>query len=279
MSDPQQSRSWYQNSRGRLYITRRGRARRPIPYVRRLPNNRPDVLPIQPNPVAITQNQGILPIPVVRPPLNLDLNAPGPHVITPGRVVSPPLYRGTNAPGPNQAIPPTQVLGPPLVQHSNRRPPISNVGQVRPNRRPFALRRTPLNARDLNARVARPNHPTVPMWRAPATVPPNAPGRLPTFRPISFQTTPHHITFRHRFPQMYVTVPQSLPRGTLINLFHPSGRRPFSISPRNAQGFYTLNSLFIDPPRALGERILGQPDDQNVNSNPPPTPPTNQPPQ
>jgi hypothetical protein len=94
------------------------------------------------------------------------------------------------------------------------------------------------------------------MWRIPLSIPPNDPGRQqPTFHPVNVESPHRFNMFRHRFPQMYITIPQDLPQGSIVNVFHPARFEPIAVTPRDATGLYKLINLPTEPPEALGEML------------------------
>ncbi len=233
MSDQAPQRGRGRDRPGRIPVITSRRARRAIPYGRRRPiNQQIGQQAPQTQPQALDP-----PTQVVRPPLNPDQNAPGPQ----------------QQAQPNQGIPPTRVVSPSLQPDSNPRSP-PPTGVARPNQPPFALMRPPLNQYQ-NAPGPQANQPQIPLWHVPVYLPPSAPGQQNIYSQIGLPSIPNLTnTFRHRYPQMYITLPQDLPQGTIINVFHPAGSAPIAITPPE-DGLYTLFHMPANPPQILGEMV------------------------
>jgi hypothetical protein len=117
----------------------------------------------------------------------------------------------------------------------------------------------------------RSNRPPSPMLRVPLTQRPTTPGLpQPNLRHTNLNSPPRFNIYQHRFPPMYLTLTRDLPRGTIVNLFHPASTRPIAVVPRTEQNteLFTAFYLPIDPPNTLVQ-----------TANPIPATPPNQPPQ
>jgi hypothetical protein len=78
---------------------------------------------------------------------------------------------------------------------------------------------------------------------------------------------------------MFVTLPVDLPRGTVINLFHPIANRPVAVLPvPNNVREVTITPLHIHPPTTQQQQQEQEQEQEQVDPNagptiPPPPPP------
>jgi hypothetical protein len=77
---------------------------------------------------------------------------------------------------------------------------------------------------------------------------------------------PNRRPTRHRYPPMYITLTQDLPRGTVINLFNSYGNRPVAVTPVNDNADTArILRLPINPPDSI---------EATLNPNPGPSRPS-----
>jgi hypothetical protein len=233
---------------------------------RRRPIERPIGDQAQPQPQ--TSNP---PTQVVRPPLELDLNAPGPQQHQPNQ--------------PSQGIPPTPVVSPPLEPDSNAPGPQQHQPQHPQAIPPTQDEHPPLNT-DQNAPGPQPNQPGIPMWRIPVYQYPRDPAtQPPTYTQFALGSRPGFNVFRHTFPQMYITLSHDLPKGTIINVFHPAASQPIAVTPQDGAGCHTFMFMFAAPSQAQGQMVdpnppaAQQPNPTAAQQPNPPTAPQRNPPE